>query len=68
MACSVGGAGEVKQGKPSGTRVGGSSSGDDDAGVGVIGLGGEIAVATRLSATNVSRTAVDRRCARSCYA
>ena len=54
----VGGAGAVKRDEPSGTLVGGSGRGDDGAGVGVEGRGDEAAVATRLSATSVSRTAV----------
>lgn len=54
----VSGAGAVERGEPSGTLVGGSGSGDDGAGVGVEGRGEEAAVAIRLSATSVSRTAV----------
>jgi hypothetical protein len=52
------GGGAVERGEPSGTLVGGRGSGDDGAGVGVAGRGGETALATRLSATSVSRTAV----------
>jgi hypothetical protein len=54
----VGGAGAVERDEPSETLVGGSGSGDDGAGVGVEGRGDEATVATRLSATSVSRTAV----------
>jgi hypothetical protein len=50
----VGGAGALERGEPSGMLVGGSDSGDDAADVG----GDEAAVAARLSATSVSRTAV----------
>ena len=54
----VGGAGAAERGEPSGTVVGGRDSGNDGVGVGVEGRGDEAAVAARLSATSVSRTAV----------
>jgi len=52
----------AERGEPSDMLVGGRESGDDGvvvgAGVGVVGRGDKGAVATRLSATSVSRTAV----------
>ena len=58
----VGGCTAARGGEPSGMLVGGSESGDDGVvvgvGVGVVGRGDPGAVATRLSATSVSRTAV----------
>lgn len=56
----VGGCAAARGGEPSGMLVGGRESGDDGVivGVGVVGRGDPGAVATRLSATSVSRTAV----------
>jgi hypothetical protein len=48
----------AERGEPSGMLLGGRDKGDDGVGVGVVGRGDASALATRLSATSVSRTAV----------
>jgi hypothetical protein len=54
----AGGGGTAAWGEPSGTWLGGRGSGDDGAGVGVVGRGDVGPLPTRLSPTSVSRRAV----------